>query len=736
MSEAMRKRSKIEAGRREQLALGLTAACSVALSGGVIASLIYLLLALASLMAARPAFAQSAPVGAGVRLEAGIEKEDVDGDLKSAMDIYQKIATDTAAPRDVRAKALLRLAGCDEKLGKQAKQIYEQIVRDYADQPPAAQARKRLALIKQQEHPAQPATMTARKIETSGLGKIDTWDTDGQRAVYRGDDGSLYFGDLAGHSKRLVLKAEAGDSLEWQPSIDFSMVSLKLQPNPKSPATLAVVNIDGTGYRELIHDDAHRTILGWDGSLDFSWDKRYLLLSATGSKVDSSQLYVVSVADGQRRDLARTDGGWIWRAAFSPDGRFVAYSVMPVLKGAKNVSCSIFVIPSQGGEPHQVYKSRTWQAPDIWDANALLDWTANGRFLAIKDIEDGRSALYLLPMKDGAAAGPAEMVRYGDFLEAFTTASGALVYREKSAKPVEEEVFLAPLNSDGHVESWRRVDVRGSRYPDGDTGPSFSPSGSEIAYTASDKEAGKTDLILRELSNGQERVLYQSVGHLLCQFASLHQRIFCTDSESYDKTELISIAVESGSVERLGSVDGKRWILQHDRDDAKLYFLSDNYPALGSILEWDIAAHKETALATHSDYQETYHPSRDGNWLVRTRLDSGLDSEISLRPMSGGDWKSLASGINRIWWQNVVAPDSKWVYYHSIDQAGKQSLFRVSMSGGEPKRLGDFPDDRFSGQLDISPDGRQILATCLGYRKQTDEYDLWIFDDFLPPAKK
>jgi hypothetical protein len=79
VSEAMRKRSKIEAGRREQLALGLTAACSVALSGGVIASLIYLLLALASLMASRPAYAQSAPVGAGVRLEAGIEKEDVDG---------------------------------------------------------------------------------------------------------------------------------------------------------------------------------------------------------------------------------------------------------------------------------------------------------------------------------------------------------------------------------------------------------------------------------------------------------------------------------------------------------------------------------------------------------------------------------------------------------------------------------------------------------------------------------
>jgi hypothetical protein len=98
VSEAMRKRSKIEAGSTERLALAITAACTVALSGGVIASLIYLLLTLASLMAARSAFAQTAPVGAGVLLEAGIEKEDVDGDLKSAMDIHQKIAADVGTP--------------------------------------------------------------------------------------------------------------------------------------------------------------------------------------------------------------------------------------------------------------------------------------------------------------------------------------------------------------------------------------------------------------------------------------------------------------------------------------------------------------------------------------------------------------------------------------------------------------------------------------------------------------
>jgi hypothetical protein len=162
------KESSTTTSRMEETAITCTAISDLLLSSGVIACAVYLLLTLASLVTVQPVFAQSTPVAAGVRLETGIEKEDVDGDLKSAMDIYQKIVTDTAAPRDVLAKALLRLAGCDEKLGKQAKQIYEQIVHDFADQPAAAQARSRLALLKQQENPVTPTTMSVARL--SGLG--------------------------------------------------------------------------------------------------------------------------------------------------------------------------------------------------------------------------------------------------------------------------------------------------------------------------------------------------------------------------------------------------------------------------------------------------------------------------------------------------------------------------------------------------------------------------------------
>src|SRR5580698_3640922 len=321
------KESVNKANRMASVVVACNEIGGLLLSSGVIACAIYLLLTLASLMAVQPAFAQSAPVAAGVRLEAGIEKEDVDGDLKSAMDIYQKIAADMSAPRDVRAKALLRLAGCDEKLGKQAEQVYEQIVHDYADQPAAAQARKRLAAIKQQENPATPTTMSVRKIEWAGLGEMSSCDTDGHRAVYRAADGNLYFGDLTGQNKHLVFKVQPGDEPVWCLSRDLSMTALGFAPKLNRPAIIAVIKTDGTGYRELVHDDAQGTVLGGAEGfrLSWSWDTRNLLV-LDDLPNGGSHLMIVDVADGHHRELVRLQREYLRQSAFSPDGHSIAYS--------------------------------------------------------------------------------------------------------------------------------------------------------------------------------------------------------------------------------------------------------------------------------------------------------------------------------------------------------------------------------------------------------------------------
>ena len=77
-------------------------------------------------------------------LRSAMNVEMVDGDLKGAIALYEKVVA--AGDRALAAQALVRMAECYQKLGDaEARRIYERIVKEYTDQPDAvAAARARL----------------------------------------------------------------------------------------------------------------------------------------------------------------------------------------------------------------------------------------------------------------------------------------------------------------------------------------------------------------------------------------------------------------------------------------------------------------------------------------------------------------------------------------------------------------------------------------------------------------
>src|SRR6266542_1588548 len=85
---------------------------------------------------------------ADLHLQAAINKEVVEGDLKGAIEQYRKVAQ--GSNRTVAAKALVRMGQCYEKLGDaEARKAYERVVRDFADQKDmAAQAQIRLVSLR------------------------------------------------------------------------------------------------------------------------------------------------------------------------------------------------------------------------------------------------------------------------------------------------------------------------------------------------------------------------------------------------------------------------------------------------------------------------------------------------------------------------------------------------------------------------------------------------------------
>ncbi len=245
-----------------------------------------------------------------IELEGAIAKEQVDGDLKAAIASYQKISSDPSAPRDVRAKALLHLAGCYEKLGQQAKKVYEQIVRDFADQPAAAaQARARLAAYATPATPApkdlKPKRLTANTpdltIQAAGISR------DGKLIAYS-DQLGIHVLVIASGESHLVEGTREQVFVQWMP--DGRSVQTQSE-NERGETSSAIVPVSA---------DAPSTIfLGANTSL--SPDGAY---EATLSD-DGLELAVQPRSGGGSRILWRTLAkGTLDQYSWSPDSKRIA----------------------------------------------------------------------------------------------------------------------------------------------------------------------------------------------------------------------------------------------------------------------------------------------------------------------------------------------------------------------------------------------------------------------------
>ena len=89
----------------------------------------------------------------------GMMKAEGEGNLEAAISLFSELVNDNAVDRNIRAKALLQMGICYEKLGvKQATATYEKLITEYADQTDLiAVAKRKLSQLKK-TIPSVPAT--------------------------------------------------------------------------------------------------------------------------------------------------------------------------------------------------------------------------------------------------------------------------------------------------------------------------------------------------------------------------------------------------------------------------------------------------------------------------------------------------------------------------------------------------------------------------------------------------
>jgi hypothetical protein len=628
-------------------------------------------------------------------LREAIHKQQVEGDLPGAIKLYQQIVAAKSASRSVTARALLELAGCYEKLGQQSATVYQQIVRDFGDQPAAVQARARLAALRP---PAPRAAMTMRKLELAD-DIVQVLATDGQRGVFIVRPRTVVSGDLMGRERRRLLEVAQGGRAVV--SRDLSLLMVYRPQTDSTEPKVFVIKTDGGGERELeLRENGKPFRLNppVGGSMNWSWDNRYVLLAHPGP--GGSRLLRIAVLDGTVTEVVPGRRGGVI-ALMSPDGRFVAFR--------QDNGGPIYIAPVDGGESELIATGTT-----------VVDWTRDGGHLLIRS--DSGMVLSAVPIRNGRKAGERVQLRTLPAPLARTMPSGALFLSLNEAPPAtQRESWFGVPNDGGTSMTWSPVSTIGTLLPSAFF--AWSGDASRFAYVTGDIRQTMRTVRVKTLETGDDREVYRAERISGCAAAHRSETLFCARAVEGD-TEVVAVAVDSGRIEPRGRLRGQMSLHDVTSDDRGLIFYGG--PANGFV-EWEIG--------TQNPRPVTSYRSADRRWSMTTAREG---TEIRVRPGDGaGDSRVLVTRNLPVPGTAPLpvrfSPDGDWIVYHDRDGSGRDGLYRVATAGGAPQRLGDYPTRLPTSALTISRDGRRFILHAPARDPQPSR-DYWMLDNFLPVA--
>ena len=352
-------------------------------------------------------------------------RERADGQIEEAIEIYKSVLDVAADDRGLAAQALVRIGACYEKLGRpEATDVYERVLRDYADQAePVATARTQLAALEVEPTPASP-TMTVRELIRGGEHVPDpTHDpefaisSDGRILVHTdynnraAQEIALTIRNLATGEARNVpgtgwWDGEVGNPEDWiserfsSPVLspdETQMVYVNqgnrfgLNPSRVGPR-IYVDALDGDD-RELVYDSPEVRNM-W--TMDWSPDGEHILISSDADD-QSVFLATLSLESKTLQRLVTLDWAHPRRAEYSPDGRFIAYD------STKGGDRKIYLLSADGAQEQVLVDSAGEDDSPLW--------TPDGRFLLFRSSRAGRWDLYAVRMTNGRPAGREVLIK-------------------------------------------------------------------------------------------------------------------------------------------------------------------------------------------------------------------------------------------------------------------------------------------------------------------------------------
>jgi len=637
-------------------------------------------------------------------------KERTEGNLPEAIKLYQRIVDKYASNRKVAAQALLQLAECQTKLGDaQARKSLERLVRDFADQKEAvAQARVRLAAL---GGPGAGGGLVTRRVLTdaSGVGGVLTADGKYISKIDGSTGDVVQFEVASGQRTRITNRGpwtETSASYENQAfSRDGKQIAY-CSYTKDLPHQLRIRNLDGSGLRTLYSEKGSHV-----HPLDWSPDAGSILALRYRNK--ASELTLISTADGSMRVLRSITSPWLSfrMASFSPDGRFVAFSVMR--EGSPpNIDV---VLMTADGRNEVVVAGHPAE-------DRLLRWTPDGRSLVFLSDRSGTWDIWTVHITGGKQQGEPELLKKdfgydvsgvlgfaagGSFYYKTYTSSGRIYNGEVDLETGKVLVPPAPVTT---------------RYTGLPSQPTWSPDGRNLLYLsergseAGSSGIGNNTLTIRSATTGEERLLSPRLRWVNQISWAPDGRSVLAVGWTVTETGSFRIDTETSGITKLPGEVGM--IPKLCPDGKTLVFL-----IAGPIIKkrnLDTGEESEVAKAGNMHYDL----SPDGREVVFQ-----VDHAVKTVSLNGGEPRELfrdsAAGYYGLGWTR----DGRYIIVQAVGKASSE-IWRVPAQGGTPLKL-DLSVPKMDS-FALHPDNRRFAFSV----DEGSKSELWVLENFLPAAAK
>lgn len=667
--------------------------------------------------------AQSRP--AQTLLEAARKMGVVDGNLNGAIKQYQAIVdTYGKTDRAAAATALVRMAEAYQKLGRsEARQKYEQVIRDYADQT-AAVATARAALGESQ-------TPTFAQVWAgSGVDPEGTISPDGRYLSYADWlTGNLRVRDLASGTSRPLTDGGAWRlhprlppdqqqfAQESAISKDGRLVAYSWFNGASKRFDLRVAPLQGpiTPPRRL-YDNPN---VNWIGPFDWSPGGRWIAVQLARPGGQKTQIGIVSTGTGVLRVLKTVDQQGSSTLKFSPDGRWLAFDARYEQDGRVSHHISVLAVD----------ESRETEIVTNDSNNRLMGWSPDGRWLLFTSDRRGSNDLWAMAVANGVPQGDEKLLKadVGGGPLGITT-SGTLFVAPRMST---QDISVASVDlTTGHVVG---APVRPiSTFVGTNDFPSWASDG-KLVYLSRNRPQGGLVLAVRDLKTGR-------VHEVPVQLARLRNPHLAPDGASFiaqgaDRTGrqgIYRIEAATGAATPV-DVTPKRAAVNPvwSPDGQTIYYRRKVDGRPGQMSTWALIAKNSVSGTATELFRDRSIPagglavSRDGRTIAITRGQA-----ILAIPAGGGAPRTLATVDPPT---HFNAPGLTWTpdgqHLVVIVREGQNSSPRVAIVpiDGSPIRKLDLDVTR---QVRLSRDGRRIAYVS----GQDKTFEVWKLEHFLPPA--